>query len=546
MVQLVTMTSPWKHPQTGVYYLRKGVPKELRSVIGKGEIKQSLKTKDPKEAKKALIKELPKIEALFDRARSKSITYTTKLSLALAGKWLHSALEKDDEYREQIGNPPADEYNQFDDTNPYEVDMDILRASSSVDALKGWLLEDIQTTLNDLNLPLPTEGTTDYLNLIQAFKNAKLDYLQVIQRRALGNWKVSSFSHKYPPLPESIAQSHSLEESAPLKKVRGTTLEELLKKYKKEGLITKKTENEYKASLAVFKGLIGEVPIEGLTIDHIRKYRDHLSQQDLAGGTKTKKLGAVKSLLNYALNSGVIDSNPAAGIKIRTKETPLGARLPFSEKDIQTIFTSKVFMQGYRPKAGGGEAAFWLPYLAYYTGARLEELGQLHLEDIQKAEGVEFIEFSTQWDTQNSTRSIKTKAGWRIVPLHPKLISLGFLDYVESLQRKKAKRLFPNLPFDKQGDCTQNWSKWWNQRYLRQELGITDKRKTFHSFRHTFVEGCRLRKISEDIQNSLVGHAGDKKVSLNYGRWLSPRGGTYAFGPRALLSELAKVHSEDR
>ncbi len=85
---MVAMTSPWKHPQTGVYYLRKGVPKALRSVVGKGEIKQSLKTKDPKEAKRILIKELPKIEALFDRVRSKSIIYTTKLSLALAGEWL--------------------------------------------------------------------------------------------------------------------------------------------------------------------------------------------------------------------------------------------------------------------------------------------------------------------------------------------------------------------------------------------------------------------------------------------------------------------------
>lgn len=47
---VVRMVRPVKHPRTGVYLIRKRVPDRLQPIIGKREIKQSLGTKDPKEA----------------------------------------------------------------------------------------------------------------------------------------------------------------------------------------------------------------------------------------------------------------------------------------------------------------------------------------------------------------------------------------------------------------------------------------------------------------------------------------------------------------
>jgi hypothetical protein len=44
----LTMSRPWKHPSSGVYWLRKGVPEELRALLGKREKKRSLRTKDPR------------------------------------------------------------------------------------------------------------------------------------------------------------------------------------------------------------------------------------------------------------------------------------------------------------------------------------------------------------------------------------------------------------------------------------------------------------------------------------------------------------------
>jgi hypothetical protein len=48
----LAMSRPCKHPRSGVYYLRKGVPDDLRQLVGKQEEKRSLKTRDPTEAER--------------------------------------------------------------------------------------------------------------------------------------------------------------------------------------------------------------------------------------------------------------------------------------------------------------------------------------------------------------------------------------------------------------------------------------------------------------------------------------------------------------
>ncbi|MDR3471682.1 MAG: hypothetical protein P4M09_08335, partial [Devosia sp.] len=49
---VLSMARPWKHPKTGIYWLRRRVPDRLRELVGKLEIKKSLGTKDPTEAKR--------------------------------------------------------------------------------------------------------------------------------------------------------------------------------------------------------------------------------------------------------------------------------------------------------------------------------------------------------------------------------------------------------------------------------------------------------------------------------------------------------------
>ena len=62
----LAMSRPWKHPKTGVYWLRKRVPKHLRRLVGRGEEKRSLRTKDPSQAKTRFLDALSEIETQWN------------------------------------------------------------------------------------------------------------------------------------------------------------------------------------------------------------------------------------------------------------------------------------------------------------------------------------------------------------------------------------------------------------------------------------------------------------------------------------------------
>ncbi len=52
MAQMIT---PCKHPQTGIYYLYKELPPHLRGEMGRRQVRRSLKTRDPAEAKRLFV-----------------------------------------------------------------------------------------------------------------------------------------------------------------------------------------------------------------------------------------------------------------------------------------------------------------------------------------------------------------------------------------------------------------------------------------------------------------------------------------------------------
>jgi hypothetical protein len=65
----LAMARPRKHPKTGVYWLRKRVPDDLRAWIRKREEKLTLKTRDPAEAKRLHTAALAAIEQRWANLR---------------------------------------------------------------------------------------------------------------------------------------------------------------------------------------------------------------------------------------------------------------------------------------------------------------------------------------------------------------------------------------------------------------------------------------------------------------------------------------------
>jgi integrase len=197
-------------------------------------------------------------------------------------------------------------------------------------------------------------------------------------------------------------------------------------------------------------------------------------------------------------------------------------RLPFSLVDLKRLFLES---PTYRnpPKvsaAGCGAAAFWIPLIGLFEGARLEEAGQLLVEDVKFENGIQYFYITTIDDVDENggragsrkqakspraslEKTLKSLASRHRVPIHRVLIEAGFLDFVARRRAAGDKRLFPELK-SYRGRWTKNWSRWW-ARY--QDSYVSDApEKVFHSFRHTFIDAMRAG-VPLEIQIALVGHA---------------------------------------
>ena len=83
------------------------------------------------------------------------------------------------------------------------------------------------------------------------------------------------------------------------------------------------------------------------------------------------------------------------------------------------------------------------------------------------------------------------------------------------MKEQGRDRLFHQLTPGPYGNLTHKWGQWFGS-YLRNTCGVTDRRMTFHSFRHTFTDYVRRPDIPEGIQRQLVGHS-SKDVHDDYG-----------------------------
>lgn len=71
-----------------------------------------------------------------------------------------------------------------------------------------------------------------------------------------------------------------------------------------------------------------------------------------------------------------------------------------------------------------------------------------------------------------------------MLPLHPFLIEVGFLDYVEAVRASGHARLFPDLSANSFDELTQNALK--RAKRLIDKYATSEAKVTFYSFRHQF------------------------------------------------------------
>jgi integrase len=293
---------------------------------------------------------------------------------------------------------------------------------------------------------------------------------------------------------------------------------DIVKKLAAERKITDKTKEAYRAVAEWFYERVGRIPVDRIKRADVLTFKNKLSDEGQSAANINTKLSRVRSLLQWAMDNQFASENVAKGISIKVANKADTERLPFDLAALRAIFESPVYASGERPVQGKGDTAYWLPLLALFTGARLEELGQLRTCDVLRRdyldqEGKE----RSSWIIRITAAAgrLKNASSERVVPLHTELQRLGFLRLVESAKASGHERVFPLLTPGPFGRRTHKWGQWFGS-YLREVCLVQNRRMTFHSFRHAFIDYARQPGIPEGVQRKLAGHKG-KGVHDDYG-----------------------------
>ncbi|MGA7453260.1 MAG: hypothetical protein WBW73_18950 [Rhodoplanes sp.] len=120
-------------------------------------------------------------------------------------------------------------------------------------------------------------------------------------------------------------------------------------------------------------------------------------------------------------------------------------------------------------------------------------------------------------DHVSSRKSLKTASSRRKIPLHPELIAIGFLQFVESRKKTGAgSRLFPDLKPDKYGNHASYALKRFRDTYLPSALKL-EPRQSFYSFRHSWRDALRRVDAQPATLQALGGWSQGKLASDDYG-----------------------------
>ena len=304
----------------------------------------------------------------------------------------------------------------------------------------------------------------------------------------------------------------------------------MLAVWKEKRTPTAKTFDEATRSAERFQLLTGNIPVTQVTPDHVAHFKTNLAAtkpgaKPISSSRKNTILALLRAVVYVAMKEGAttLTKNPFEGSQydahVVAQEVPRKDRESYVAAELQRLFNTRVFTDfTYRPAKGGGEAAFWLPLLGLYTGARLEDLGRLKVADVREFDGHPYLELG---DRKRSGKA-QRRSAYRKVPIHRLLVSIGFLDYVEARRREagddRGAMLFPALKADSYGTYTKMFSTWFNE-YLDKHAGLTDARLDFHATRATFqyfAELSGLTAIEPNIIDYLVGHAPDMSQMRNH------------------------------
>ena len=526
-----------------LYTFYRRVPKHLVPILGRTFVKKALGVSSLAEAKKLRAIEEVRTNALFDAAEKGLAdkgagTAAQPVSMSVLTEYVREAVGRLDKQADHtfVHQPPADKDQLANMRVNVEQDLTGLRdpADPNAHAIIQSRAHHLATE-KGLDVDQPDFPKWELYDLM---RRALIE----LNRRKLDRY---SDDHGHPfhdalfdpkrPSPTTFGE------------LCATFIAEQTEEYQANGISQKRIDN-VKSKVAMLREIIGESTlVRDIDDDLIRSARVTLAKvpnnrtqiypkldlpaaiergekdgkPTLAPPTQEFYLNMLRAVLKIGVRKKLLNGNPAEGVRPLVKDT-LGSaqkRRPLSADQLKGFFGGAFYKSCVAGTYAKGDRAwrFWVPLVALFSGARPNEICGLTVADFDRTKaGTWFFAVTDEGDTG---KTLKTEASRRRVPIHPELVKIGLLGFVE--KRRKADgnkaRLFPDLKPNKYGNVAWYAVKRLNETFIPAEITLED-RQSLYSLRHNVRDALRRIKASPETLLHVTGWSpAGKAVSDSYG-----------------------------
>lgn len=529
------------------WYFRCAVPTDIIDTFGRKELKKSLGTSDYSEALKLVRAASAEAERMFEEHRrmlkAQSLPPLKELSKEdirkVADTYYAFLLQEDEETRnddapfegfyegEELEYPAKTFEEHVEDT---EITESMNRYYQQRGKVNPFYMDEAEEVLSWSGIRLE-KNSPSLKAVARQLQAASLKAIKAIKERNEGGVVETPATEVLSPYSLAPPLSQARDEWFKVKAREGswsnprTKDQHLTWTNRFIGIIGDKPIDQYtKADGRKFRDIVSSLPknmekynvLKGLPLTAIPKKAKTLGLEPMSRANVNKYITGVSALWKWiSKNYDESPSNPLEGMEYRIKTNPRKERDPFTTEELNTIFRSPVFTgaKSYKQWRKPGEFVmdgsyrYWIPLIGLFTGMRLGEICQMGVEDIREEDGIHYFDIHKRREGM----SLKTPHSERQIPVHPDLVKMGFMEYVQKLEAEGQERLFPDLKISSEGYYSKNASMHF-QRFFK-SIGVKHRKNCFHSFRHCFEDACRDSDIPGEQMDSLQGHtqAGQRK-----------------------------------
>ena len=197
----------------------------------------------------------------------------------------------------------------------------------------------------------------------------------------------------------------------------------------------------------------------------------------------------ISSIFGWAVREQWMHSNPFTGLTVHDPVADEDRRDPFTPAQLQTLLSQHHWATPFETETGR-PGAYWVPLLCLFHGLRNGEAAGLRVEDVGEDEGHPVLHIRPY-----DGRAIKTESSRGTLPIHPELIRMGFLQYVQHRAARREVLLFPEGTANGRGQVAAKLGERFSKHV--KSLGFEGRKLGMHSFRHNFEDRLRAAELPE-------------------------------------------------